>query len=339
MSYLSRFSLLMCLGLLAGCGDGQPLFDVNVPGDGDGELKPAVELPPGTENPTPRSRIWRHEAPNDSGGGFVTDVSYDPKNDTFTVDNLGFDGANVYQRGDAVASVNNYAVYEADVQVTDPVSGDPIGQIVPYRALLGISENSVGSENVARTSFAIVRTGGYVNYGFGGFVYERNGSVVLPTSGQAKFEGDYAGVRVFEGRSDLEYTRGDMTVSIDFEDFNTNPAISGQITNREAFDKDGTQIDLKETDGLVLPTLYFDVRAGSTTLSRNGEMSGTLRSWKDEGGAGKLYDEGVFYGVLAGDLTDRNDGGELVGVIVITSDDPRYDGVTAQETCGFILYR
>ena len=30
---------------------------------------------------------------------------------------------------------------------------------------------------------------------------------------------------------------------------------------------------------------------------------------------------------------------EVVGVLVVESDDPRVDGVSAQETGGFILYR
>jgi hypothetical protein len=338
---MSRFSLLMCLGLLAGCGDGQPFFEVDPgDGDGDGDLGVGVELPPGTDDPSPNSSITRFEAKNDTGGGFVTDVSYNATNDTFTVDNIGFDGDNVYKRGVAVSSMNGYAVYEANVVATDPVSGDPIGQIRPYRALLGISENSVGNDEAPRTAFAIVRTGGYVNYGFGGFIYERNGSVVLPTSGQARFDGDYAGVRVFSGAGGLEYTRGDMTMAIDFDDFNTNRAIRGEIRNREAFDQDGVAIDVSGPDGLVLPTLVFDVQAGSATLTSDGEFSGTLRSVKDNGAGGTtLYEEGIYYGVIAGDLTDKNDGGEIVGIVVIESQDPRYSGVSAQETGGFILYR
>ena len=52
----------------------------------------------------------------------------------------------------------------------------------------------------------------------------------------------------------------------------------------------------------------------------------------------EVYEFGTYYGVIAGDTT-TNPGGEIVGVIVVESDDPRYQGVTAQETGGFILYR
>jgi hypothetical protein len=350
MSPLPRLTFLLFLGLLAACGDGQPLFDEDGTdtgtdggtdgtddGDGDGDLDTGVDLPPGTAEPNADDGIIRYEAPNDVGGGYVTDVSYDARTDTFTVDNLGFDGANVYSRGDAVSTMGGFAVYEADVVVEDPLTGDPIQQIVPYRALLGISDNTVGGE--ARTSFAIVRTGGYVDYGFGGFVYERNGEVVLPTSGQARFEGDYAGIRVFSGSGGLEYTRADMAVAIDFEDFNSGPAVRGQIFNREAFDSDGRPISTGG-EGLVLPNVNFVVQAGVSTLNENGEMSGQLNSFiVNDAGALEEYESGVYYGIIAGDATDAADGGEIVGIVVLESEDPRFSDVTAQETGGFILYR
>jgi hypothetical protein len=351
MSPLPRLTFLLFLGLLAACGDGQPLFDEDGTDTGtddgtggtddgtdDGDLDSGVDLPPGTSEPNANDGILRYEASNDQGGGFVTDVSYDARTDTFTVDNLGFDGANVYSRGDAVSTMGGYAVYDADIVVEDPLTGDPINQIVPYRALLGISENSVDGQ--ARTSFAIVRTGGYVDYGFGGFVYERNGEVVLPTSGQARFEGDYAGIRVFSGTGGLEYTRGDMAVAIDFEDFNSGPAVRGQISNREAFDTQGNPIATGGEGQLQLPNVNFVVQAGVSTLDDNGELSGELNSFiVNEAGALEVYESGVYYGILAGDATADGDGGEIVGVIVLESEDPRFDSVTAQETGGFIVYR
>lgn len=350
MSHLPRAAFLVFLGLLAACGDGQPLFDEGTDngggtddggsgdGDGDGDLDTGPDLPPGTDDPSRDEGILRFEARDDVGGGYVTDVSYDPASDTFTVDNLAFDGANVYQRGSPVGSMNGYAVYEADLFAQDSLTGSPIGQIVPYRALLGISENTVDGE--ARTSFAIVRTGGYVNYGFGGFIYERNGDVVLPTSGQAIFTGDYAGMRVFTNSGGLEYTRGDMAVAIDFEDFNSGAAVRGSISNREAFDINGNPIALGTgEDQLQLPVLTFVIQEGVSVLTENGEMTGELTSSiVNESGALEVYESGTYYGILAGDTTAA-DGGELVGVIVIESEDPRFEGVTAQETGGFILYR
>ncbi|MCX7298979.1 MAG: hypothetical protein NTX73_01100 [Rhodobacterales bacterium] len=335
------FICLACLGFVTACGDGQPLFDDGTTDDGTtGELPRTVDLPPGTENPSRSRGIERYEARNDLGGGLITNdqVAYNEAEDTFTVDNLAFDGENVYSRDNRVPTLRGFNVYEADVQAIDPISGDPVGQIVPYRALVG--ESTAAVDGQARSSFAIVRTGGYVDYGFGGFVYERNGSVVLPTSGQATFSGDYAGVRVFSGQGGLEYTTGDMTIDIDFDDFNANDGVKGTITNREAFTVNGTPIQTGGTDQLQLPTLTFTVVEGATTLDSNGELSGNLSSsYVDANGNRQPYESGTYYGIIAGDMTDPADGGEIVGVIVIESKDPRYSAVTAQETGGFILYR
>jgi hypothetical protein len=52
-----------------------------------------------------------------------------------------------------------------------------------------------------------------------------------------------------------------------------------------------------------------------------------------------VYETGTYAGIIAGDLTDVNDGGEIVGVLVIESEDSRFTGVNFQETGGFIATR
>jgi hypothetical protein len=352
-----RQSLLLALFcssalVLSACGDGQPLFDEDDDGGtcttdcggdggddgGDGNL--SVDLPPGTDDPRASGDILRFEERNESGGGLVTDVSYNRQRDTFSVDNLGFDGQGPYDRGDDVASMGGYAVYDADIVVEDFLTGEAVDQIVPYRAILGVSTNRVDGDR--RTSFAIVRTGGYVPYGFGGFIYERNGSVVLPEpgAGQAVFTGDYAGMRVFDGIGGLEFTRGDMEIAIDFNDFNANEAVRGVLTNRAAFDEQGNRIRLGgDDDALVLPDLPFVIQEGAQSLNEDGELAGLVANGRLlESGTVEEYETGVYYGIIAGDLTDRDDGGEIVGILVIDSTDPRFD-VPVQETGGFILYR
>ncbi len=303
-----------------------------------GTLDTGTGLPPGTAEPSADGDILRYEAP-DGNGGLVRSVAYNAENDTFAVDNLGFDGANVYTRDNQVGSLNSYAVYEASAVSTDSLTGDPIGQITPYRAILGLSNNT--NDGQTRTAFAIVRTGGYVDYGFGGFLYSRDGSVTLPTTGQARFSGDYAGIRVFNGIGGMEYTRGDMTIDIDFRDFNTNDAVKGLVFNREAFNSAGDAIPLNGEGELVLPNIPFVVQQGSPSLSPNGELRGSLVNsiYDTETGTIVEYESGTYYGIIAGDMTDPDDGGELVGVFVVESEDPRYEGITAQETGGFILYR
>lgn len=346
---------LSVLALLAACGDGNP-FPVDEPVveeeeevDGGEEPEPGEQpddvldtgtvRPPLSDDLEARGDIVRAEALNDeNGGGQLASVIYDAATDTMIVDGLGFDGENVYQRGQAVSQLNGYAVYDADLVATDSVTGDPIDQIVPYRAVYGVSQNSI-SGGEPRTSFAIVRTGGYVQYGFGGFIYGRSGDVELPTTGQAVYSGDYAGVRVFTNTGGLEYTEGDMTIAIDFNDFNTNDAVQGEVTNRVAFDVNGDEIALGGDGQLVLPDLRFVIEAGGTNIQSNGEFSGELQSLTvTDTGEVETYESGTYYAVLAGDNT-AGDGGEVVGIIVVESDDPRFENVTAQETGGFILYR
>lgn len=302
-----------------------------------GDLATGTALPPGTSEPTATDDILRFEEEIGDGGGLVTSVTYNANNDTFVVDNLGFDGANVYERDNQVSTLNNYAVYEASTTTQDSLTGVDIDQIDLYRSIVGVSTNTENGE--ARTSFAIVRTGGFVGYGFGGFIYERNGGVTLPTTGQARFAGGYAGVRVASGATGLEFTRGDMTVDIDFRDFNANDAVKGLISNREAFEADGTPITISTTN-LQLPNLNFAISEGTTSLTEDGEISGTMgSSILADDGTLEVYETGTYYGIIAGDMTDAGDGGELVGIFVVESQDTRFEDVNVQETGGFILYR
>jgi hypothetical protein len=332
------------LAFLTACGDGQPFpeggatagtpTDTTTGDGGDINTDGATPPLPGTDAPSPDAGIFRYEARVGLGRGLVTDVSYDAANDTFTVDNLGFDGANTYQRNDApLQTLGAARVFAADTVVNDTLTGKPVSQIIPYRALYGVSTNTVDGE--PRTSFAIVRTGGYIPYGFGGYVYERNGGVVIPTTGQATFAGPYAGLRVFENTLGLEYTTGNMSMDFDFEDFNANDAVKGRITDRRAIDQDGTVVALRTADGqLLLPDVSWVIQEGSASLSENGEITSEVFTIRNA----EIYESGTFNGIMAGDTT-QGQGGEIVGIITMESEDPRTDGVTALETGGAILYR
>ncbi len=357
---VTRLTAIALICLLTACGDGNPFVPVedDTPtdpvddgdDDGDGLTVGGITIPPGTSNPSVGTRIFRFEDRNASGGGYAQDFVYDSVTDTFTVDNLAFDGENTYQRDDQVSSLGPnaaYAVYEADIQVTDSLDGDPVGQIVPYRALVGLSTNTETDADgnlVPRTSFAIVRTGGFVQYGFGGFVYEREGGVVLPESGQAVFTGDYAGVRIFDGAGGLEYTQGDMTMEIDFADPNDASGVKGRVFNRVAFGIDGTPITLGNDPSvgeLPLPDIRFVLDGDNGNLNPNGEALGEVFStYVDPSGIVVEYETGTYFAILSGDTTDPADGGEIVGVMVLESTDARFpNAATAQETGGFILYR
>lgn len=349
---IRHYLALAALATLVACNSGTNPFIENTSDatdedttdtdpDNEGGITGGGGLPPGTSEPSSSSGIFRYEDESENGGGYVQEVSYNANRDRLIVDNLAFDGENRYSRGTAVDTLGSYAVYEADQTVEDFLDGDEIGQIVPYRAIFGTSLNSVDGD--PRTSFAIVRTGGYVDYGFGGFVYQRNGGVTLPETGQATFEGDYAGIRVFNNSGGIEYTTGDMFMSIDFDDFNTNAGVRGRVFNRQVFDANGDPVLTGTGDGeLPVPNITWVIEAGEgAVLTENGEMTGNVLSvTADDSGALTEYETGSYYAIIAGDTTDPDDGGEIVGVLVIESTDPRFEaGVTAQETGGFILYR
>ncbi|SMY09466.1 hypothetical protein [Flavimaricola marinus] len=352
-------SALSVLALLAACGDGNPFpsdemtnedTDADQDTDGDVTAEDSEDLGiggdsgllPGTTSPTSTASIVRYEAKNDENqGGFVTDVSYNSTDDTFTVDNLAFDGLNVYSRDsdvDTLSTVNNptiYAVYEGAETVTDPQTGSSVDQFT-YRALYGESANTVVIDGVELpvSRFAIVRTGSYVNYGFGGFIYERNGGVVLPTTGQAFYTGEYAGVRVFNNAGGLEYSSGLMDIAVDFNDFDEGDAVRGVIYDRVYFDINGNSIPTG-TSATDIPDADVRFEVGPGSITENGEIGGQLGSFTlDEDGAVEVYESGTYYGIIGGDNAD-----EVVGVVVLTGDDPRAEGVQFQETGGFILYR
>lgn len=352
---MHRFPVLAALLLLlAACGAGQPFFDepvatcdVTVDPDCVPTVTPDPDpesdgsftgtLPPGTDEPQANRSILRYEAEDGQGGGYVQNVQYNEGNDTFYVDNLAFDGANVYDRGDPVAQMGGYAVFDAVEIVRDPQTNKEIGQF-DYHAIYGASSETVtvNGQIVPRTQFAIVRTGSYAGYGFGGFIYQRNGSVNLPTGGQARWDGSYAGMRVFNGTGGIQYTRADMVVAIDFEDFNQGNGVYGRIYDREFFHEDGSPVILGTTsdgDQPIAPDLLFEVGPGAMT--DNGEISaGIHSSAPDSSGVVSEFETGTYYAVVAGDNAD-----EIVGVIVIEATEPGQQGATVQETGGFILAR
>lgn len=335
-----RTAIFACV-VLAAC-DGNP-FVAKLVDDGT-TGNPSVSTLSGTTDPSETGPILRTEvkgkgpqvggtAPDVRGNGFAEGYVYDPVADTFTVDNLAFDGGNTYQRSTALRDVGIAQVYEAASTYADPDTGANIDQL-SYRALYGVSTSG-------RTSFAIVRTGSYLPYGFGGFMYQRKNGVVLPTAKQAKFSGDYAGIRDFDGAGGLQYTTGRMNVEIDFDDFKgpDGKAIKGTVDNRRIFDLDGnnitnsvlTAINADKGSSLTrLPNLLFSVGPGNLDL--NGELEGEISSgFVDDAGNPQDFEAGKYYAVISGDKAD-----EMVGIIVVTSG---VNGVTARETGGFILYR
>lgn len=267
--------------------------------------------------------ITRYEAQTaDGSGGYLADVSYDSATDSFSVIGLAFDGTGVYTRSSVLPTLSTqnsrsvYAVYESPVLYSNPDTGQNIDQ-QQYVAIYAVSDNLTVDQDgntVPTTRFSIVRSGSFSDLGFGGFVYERNGEVAIPVTGQVEYAGEYAGIRVFDQDTRLSYVNGSMNLAIDFDGFSGDSAISGSIFDRTYFNEDGVQ--LNTLDDVVT----FDV--GSGILYDNGEFSGSLES---------ASEAGTYYAVIGGDAAD-----EVVGVIVLETLDP--DQPLEQETGGFILY-
>lgn len=324
---------LLAVLLLSACG-GNP-FLVDTDPDGSGPTGTT-----GTVNVSAKTPIERRETKTKSGNGYVASYAYDKTKDTFAVDGLAFDGGNVYKRvptGRTPAAIDQtFNVYEASSTYADNVTGTPIDQFL-HRTIYGVSKNG-------KTTFAIVRTGAYRDYGFGGFVYARNGKVTLPNTGQAGYTGKYAGLRDFTGAGGLEYASGDMSVAIDFNDFNDGDGVQGRVYNRKIFDMNGKDITAGVLAGInkdldapltAIPELLFAVGPG--VVSAAGEIAGEVDAGYSADGKPTLYQSGKYYALITD--TDKINAGEIVGVIVVDGDDKRGDGVTVRETGGFIVYR
>ncbi len=350
---------LVLIAGLSACSGGNPFeegdtsdtqTDGGTTGDGEGEGTGISRdgVPPGTISPSPDNSLFRSEAQGTTGtvtagNGSATGITYNSADDSFSVDNLAFDGDRAYQRGTAVSSLNEgeFAVYEGPQTAVDPVSGDLVTQFV-YRAIYGVSRNRTTSTDGTETSipttqFAIVRTGSYVNYGFGGFIYQRDTNVTLPTSLQATFQGKSAGLRDFNSQTGLQYTTADVEVDIDFEDFNDGASIrgdgvKGRIFNRRVLDLNGNDITSQVAaeigeDVTAIPDAVFEV--GPDVLDNNGDLIVDIQSQVP--GSSSAFEEGKFYAIVSG--TDPD---EIVGVFVLESSG---GDVQSRDTGGFIVYR
>lgn len=340
---INATGLLLCT-VLVGCGGdtapfGEPVVEEEVVLPPEETIGSDRTLPPGTASPQPNTTIFRKEPQTPEGNGFATGVSYNAADDTFTVDNLPFDGgADTPYRRVVVRDFGEYAVYEAVEQFPDALTDELISQF-RHRAIYGVSRSG-------NTEFAIVRTGDYVNFGFGGFVYERNGTVTLPSQGQAFYTGKGVGLRDYDGRGGLEYTTSDVDIAIDFDDFNAETgryegAVNGVVKNRRIFDLDGTEItDLvlarinasANTSMTSIPTAVFTV--STNALDTNGEITGEISSrYITNDGQFVQFETGTYYGIVSGDNAE-----ELVGIVVAeTSSDP--NASTLRDTTGFTIYR
>ncbi len=136
---------LLELAFLAGC-DGNPFIEVPVDPDAPSDFPLVGE----TENAVRGKAITRVENFDvQSGNGYAQGYIYYPDTDTFLVDNLAFDGENVYVRegtmSTGVAVVN---IDFADFNDTNASLGDAVSIEITDRQTFDINGNNVTQEIV-----------------------------------------------------------------------------------------------------------------------------------------------------------------------------------------------
>ena len=300
----------LVLALAACGGNGNPLFGydtttgTNTPSSG----VTGSGLPPGTASPSAGGGIVRVEADSEARV-----VSYDFGTDTIKIDNLPFDGDGIYDRGSNVSSLGSYAVYE------NPQTNESHA----YKAVYGVSPSG-------NARFAIVGTGDYTGYGYGGFVYQRDVPVDIPTSGQATYTGDYGGIRVYKGENttdgDLRFVTGHVSMIADFTDFKTGDAVEASIDGREERDTSGARIK-------DLPSVKFSTQS----ITDAGELTGLVATTAQTPDIPQGADgTGTFYAILSGSGAD-----EVVGVMVMDgkADHLASQNVEFEEKGGFVLLK
>lgn len=231
------------LGLLAACSGGNPLFDEGNDGsDPNPDNYYATEL---NADLTMNAAVYDD---NDSPG--------DPTDDKLIINNLPFDGSdaqgNGYARMNGAALAGGFDAYES-VGAGEP--GDH-----KYFAVFRRTDNS---------QVAAVGTGDYVGFGFGGATAQRIGNTTLPGSGEYTYTGEYAAVRITTldgGADDVEFITGDVTMAIDFGDFDLTGAVEGIINNRDLYDNTGTWVAALD-DYISLATAEIDFDNQLTLVS------------------------------------------------------------------------
>jgi len=189
-----------------------------------------------------------------------------------------------------------------------------------------VSTNSI-------SPFAIVRTGAYVDYGFGGFIYTRTGGVSLPTSAKRAIAARSQAFAISKARAGLQYSRENIDITIDFDEFNDT---TGTEMTADAIAAINDDADANLT---AIPTATFTVGPG--VLDDNGEVTSEVTSFfGDNEGTAVALETGNYYAVMSDDRTDANvTDDQIVGVVVTTSTVGQPDGVTVRDTGGFIVAR
>lgn len=294
-------ALLLALAACSG-GDGNPVTNGPAPGQETGTGS-------GTTND---SAVTTGNSVTRTSGD-LTGITFNASDNTLTIDDLPFDGP-------AGTPASRYAYMGlAAVEAT----GNPFRQYESGDATAETNQRKYFAVygNGAYTTAGAVGTGDYQGFGFGGAQYTRTG-VSRPDfstsgSGEAVYEGGYAGVRVATfgtGSGDVTFTTATSRIAVDFLDFEATGAIEGSIGVRNVYDTAGNL--LGTLPSIQLATAYTDAQGfifdgSASSLDRTGAN------------VNQTFETGSWEGAFAGPNSE-----EIVGLIVLTGPAREGDSVS-----------
>lgn len=290
---ITRLTSACALALLAACG-----------GDGTNPLGGGGTNPEG-------------------GAGLGDNLTFNEGTDLYTLQRVRISGSDLVVEG---LPFDGDDAYTDTALVLDQDTGRPVARIF-FRDPSTVDDNYTGDSDgpIGQDSYfaiynesddgsakaAVVRSGSYLEHGFGGYVVGRDTGVTLPTSGQANYFGNYVGLRTFEGDTGIELVDGDAAMEIDFENLEDNGAIRTVVTNRRLYAADGTFLE-------TLPSFGYVVTANA--LEDNGQFESEVFTRYYRPDAADATDVSVDYGTVRGMLVGTN-AETAVGVIDITMPD------------------
>jgi len=201
-------------------------------------------------------------------GADTTQASYDIATDTVTLTSLPFDvsgtfiRAKIYDHGNIRGYVNTSGLRD-------------------YIALFATSS----SGNLSAVTAASTD---YINHGWRGYGYWRaSGTGTMPTTGEARYTGDYSGLITFNTQSGIQSVTGNVFIDMDYLD----GVLEGGIYNR---------VNLNTGANMESITL-------ATTPISTGVMTGAT---------GSATGSGTYQTVIYSPNSDYLNNAEFVGIIV-----------------------
>lgn len=144
-----------------------------------------------------------------------------------------------------------------------------------------------------------------------GQAYGRRGITELPTTGDATFSGDYAGIHVRDAQGALTQSGnamvdGDVMLAVDLD----NSTLTGEITNRLSYSTSGV--------AQPAPAAFADVQITGGTIAVDGTFAATVTGGERTfSGGDYTFNSGSVNGVFAGPT-----GNVAAGVVTIGTTHP-----------------